>query len=129
MNDDSDDYAPYVWTPQTTWLTRPDYANLAEFGELHEIIPKSNIPGLNPGVAFQAIMKSLEEYDPDDYVTALPADPIGPFLLGLAMGIRGDWRDGINWLRFDRMLGSDKERNGKTNYEWVRLEIKETVNE
>lgn len=117
--------APVVWAPQPSW-SKQELANIADYGTLKTILHRSSVPGQTIESSFRNIMNSLREYRIGDYITAFPADPAGPFLMGLAMGVRGEWEEPMTWLRYERPLGPDGERmRGEIGtYEVTRFQLR-----
>ena len=112
---------PIVWAPQPSW-TSIEFANLESYGNISTILHRSSVPGQTPETSYRNMMEALRDYRIDDYVTSFPADPAGPFLLGIGLALKGVRE--FNWLRYERPLGPEGERlRGEGAYEVTRFRI------
>jgi len=100
----------------------PRLEGLAEFGEVHTLLPDGNQPSFRPGKTMDALVKQLTElYSAGDYLVWAGGDTLAAFMAGVVMERLGV--DEITWLRYDRPYDEELRRRTEKGARYVPVKV------
>lgn len=99
---------PVVWLLQEPRGKLVNFGTAADYGAIKPVLRADENPSLAPGPAIASVMRVLSDYREGDYLLTVPADPMTPFLVGMALAAHGFTGKPIQWLRWDRRVDRTK---------------------